>query len=93
MEAIDSRAVVAAAEVALEPAAGVRDWTNCCKTMGWCSGWKAVLAEDAGAMLIDVKAERVEMGAERRALRMEDMILLGREGVFLAVDMESEERC
>jgi len=62
------------AEDGVTNALGESDSTNCCNTMGWCSGLKVV--EEALTELTiwsDVKW-RVGVGAWRRTFRMDDMM-------------------
>jgi len=56
--------------------------------MGWCSGWKALLGA-AEAMFKEVNPRVVEVGAERMAFKMEDMMRVDWYGFGLE-EMERE---
>lgn len=70
-DADDAGDAVLCATSPMPLALGEMDSTSCCRTIGWCSGWKAVLTA-TGEALSTVKW-RVGLGAERRAFKMEDM--------------------
>jgi hypothetical protein len=58
---------------------GERDSTNCCRTIGWCSGLNAAgeeLALTEDTIWSEVKW-RVGVGAWRRTFRMDDMMMMG----------------
>jgi len=54
LEAVWERVSRTAEEIAAG-LAGVREETNCWRTMGWCSGWKADLTVVVVGMVIEVK--------------------------------------